>query len=249
MLRLVHGELRKTKRTWLRRLVVLGPLSMLLLTLPIKLLMPYLEFSWELHLYQGYNWWPVLFIPIGTALLATLAAAMERKNRFLPMRLSPLAPGKIWIAKVAALSLLSLATFLILILFVLFSGLLVAQGDIPWKKIIIGGLVMWWASLPLIPLQLGIASGTHPALSLGAGFGGLLAGVLAAPKQYWVLIPWSWPIRLMSPIIGVHPNGLPLEVGDPLWDPSVIGIGLALSLASYLTFTLVSGLWFNRKED
>ena len=94
MLRLVHGELRKTKRTWLRRLVVLGPLSMLLLTLPIKLLMPYLEFSWELHLYQCYNWWPVLFIPIGTALLATLAAAMERKTGSCRCAFLPWPPGK-----------------------------------------------------------------------------------------------------------------------------------------------------------
>lgn len=60
---------------------------------------------------------------------------------------------------------------------------------------------------------------------MGIGFAGMIAGILAAPSPFG-LQSWSLATRLMCPIIGVHPNGVLLEAGDPLLDPSVIPVGL-----------------------
>jgi len=76
----------------------------------------------------------------------------------------------------------------------------------------------------------------------------LIAGVVAAAKPYWIYVPWSWSTRLMSPIIGVHPNGTLLEPASPLLDPLVIPIGIVISLVALVIFTFITAVWFSRRE-
>ncbi|MNO03291.1 hypothetical protein D3C81_2239470 [compost metagenome] len=76
----------------------------------------------------------------------------------------------------------------------------------------------------------------------------MFAGVYAAPGPNWIYIPWSWPLRLMCPVAGVHPNGVLLPAGDPLLDPSVIPIGIAVSLLFFVCSSWLTGLWFARRE-
>ncbi len=67
--------------------------------------------------------------------------------------------------------------------------------------------------LALIPIQLWAATWKGVFLSIGLAFAGMMAGVLAAPSDFWYAVPWSWATRLMCPIIGVHPNGTFLGAG------------------------------------
>lgn len=69
-----------------------------------------------------------------------------------------------------------------------------------------------------------------------------------ASESYWMYIPWSWGMRLMCPIVGVHPNGVPLEKGSPLLDPSVIPMGIAISIVIFLLLSFATAFWFSRKE-
>ena len=74
------------------------------------------------------------------------------------------------------------------------------------------------------------------------------AGVLAAAEPYWFLVPWSWPTRLMCPIIQVHPNGVFLESGSPLLDSGVILPGVVIALATFVGLTMLTAFWFARRE-
>ena len=85
-------------------------------------------------------------------------------------------------------------------------------------------------------------------VSIGLGLFGMVAGVLAAVKSVWFLVPWSWSLRLMCPVVGVHPNGVRLAIGDPLLDPSVIPIGILVSLAFFVALSALTGLWFSKRE-
>lgn len=76
----------------------------------------------------------------------------------------------------------------------------------------------------------------------------MFAGVLTAPKPNWLYVPWSWPLRLMSPVAGVNPNGVPLLPGDPLLDTSVIPAGIAVSLLFFAACSWLTGVWFARRE-
>ena len=52
----------------------------------------------------------------------------------------------------------------------------------------------------------------------------------------------------MCPLIGVHPNGITLNQGDPLLNGDVIGIGIILSVISFSILLFITGKLFKKKE-
>jgi ABC-2 type transport system permease protein len=250
MLNTLRAENLKFKRTFTRRLTLLAPAFFLLLALPsLALLQDQHLQPWRLLLSQIYNWWPVIFIPLGSGLLAGLAHQQEvRAGGYRAGRMLPLPAARLWTAKVAALAGRQLAAALILALVTALVGTLVADGPIPWGKLLESSLVIWWTSLALLPISLFVAYWLGLAGSVALGLVGSLGGVLAASTPFWLLVPWSWPVRLMCPIIHVHPNGVLLEPGSPLLDPGVITPGLAVSLAAFIALTALTAWRFARRE-
>lgn len=249
MLDVLRSEHLKYKRTFIKRLTLFAPLIFILISLRVKLFLPdYIE-DWEILLAQIYNWWPVLFVPLGTALIAALMQQKEKKaGNFQNMRIHPVSMTALWTSKIVVLAYHTLLSSCILAVALLISGLLTADGAIPWFRITTGGLLIWLTSLSLIPIQLWAAAWKGTIFSMAMGLTGLIAGVLAAPKPHWVFVPWSWPTRLMAPLVRVHPNGVPLESNDPLLDPSVIPVGILLGVITFILFTWITALWFKRKE-
>ena len=43
-----------------------------------------------------------------------------------------------------------------------------------------------------------------------------LTGTLTAEHPLWFLLPPTWAVRIMLPVLGVHSNAVPLDPGDPL---------------------------------
>ncbi|UZQ82272.1 hypothetical protein [Thermoanaerobacter sp. RKWS2] len=81
MINIIKSESIKYKRTFTRRLILLAPLFFVIIALPQRFFIPenYLR-PWQLLIDQVYNWWPVIFIPLGTALFATLVDLQEKKQ-------------------------------------------------------------------------------------------------------------------------------------------------------------------------
>lgn len=250
MIGMIKSEYLKYKRTFSRRLIVSGPLFFILIALLQKLFIPdgFIK-TWQLLLGQVYNWWSVVFIPMGTALFAAMVQLQEKKaGDYRNLHTRDISLPALWAAKVLVMAAHTGLATLVLIAAAVISGLFTAEGNIPWFKITAGGLAMWISSLDLIPLQLWVAVKKGAFASMAVGFLGLAAGVLAAPEPYWIFVPWSKPTRLMCPIIGVHPNGILLEPGDPLLNPSVILPGISAAIVSLIIFTALTAMWFNRRE-
>ncbi|MBA4603079.1 lantibiotic immunity ABC transporter MutE/EpiE family permease subunit [Thermoactinomyces mirandus] len=247
---MIQSELLKYKGTFTRKLILLAPLLFVINALLQKLFMPVdYSRSWQLLIALVYNWWPVIFVPLGIALLAALGASQEKKaGNYRYLRAMNISPARIWSGKVIVMALHTLVAAFFLMVATVISGFISADGPVPWLKIFTGGLVIWVASLAIIPIQLWVASWKGTFYSMTAGFAGMIAGVLAAPKSCWVYVPWSWPTRLMCPIIGVHPNGILLEATDPLRDASSIPAGITLSILSGILITAITAIWFDRKE-
>lgn len=250
MINILKSENLKYRRTFMRKLIIFAPLFFVLYALPQKIFMPanYLM-PWQLLIDLVYNWWPVIFIPIGLALYASLVALHEKKSggyRSIKSRNVPL--HKIWIGKILIMAFYTFLSTLVLIIAIIITGSITAGGDIPWKKIFEGGFFTWVTSLALIPLELWMATLKGTFYSMTLGFFGAIIGVIGASKSYWIYIPWSWPIRLMCPIIGVHPNGTLLQVNDSLRDPSVIPIGVIVSVLAFLIFSIPTMIWFQRRD-
>lgn len=250
MMKIIRSELLKYRRTFTRKLMVLAPLFFGLYALPQKLLMPpdFLR-PWQLLIDMIYNWWPVLFIPLGIALFAALMASQEKKaGNYRSLRAHHISPSRLWVGKITVMAVHSLLTTVILMTVIVISGFITAGGAIPWLKILAGGFIIWLVSLSLIPIQLWAASWKGTFFSMAVGFIGLIAGVAAAAKSYWIYVPWSWATRLMCPIIGVHPNGTLLGASDPLRDASVIPIGIPLSMIVFVIGTILTAIWFEKRE-
>ena len=250
------SELLKYKRTFMWKLIVFCPVffaAYALITQASFMKNPMSgssSWAWENLLALVFNWWPFLFLPLGYALFAALAASQEKRSgNYRSLRSHNVQPAFIWINKVAAMSLFSLLSTLVLAAATIIAGLLSGSGAVPIKHIAAACLICWVTSLALIPIQLWAATWKGIFLSMGIGFAGMAAGVLGAPLTLWIAIPWSWATRLMCPIIGIHPNGIILEPGHPLLNTSVIPEGIAVSLAVFLEGLLITALWFNRRED
>lgn len=250
MIGIIWAEFLKYKRTFTRKLIIFAPLFFVIYALPQRFLMPtdYLR-PWRLQIVLVYNWWPVLFIPLGMALFAVLVETQEKKaGNYRGLRAHDVSPLLIWLGKVIVMTIHALFTTIVLIISVLISGLTITSGSIPWFEILVGGFILWVTSLAIIPIQLWAATWKGPFFGMVLGFVGMITGVIAAAESYWIYVPWSWPTRLMCPIIGVHPNGVPLEIMDPLRNLSAVPIGLTLSIIAVIITTIITAFWFSRRE-
>ncbi|UZW14699.1 lantibiotic immunity ABC transporter MutE/EpiE family permease subunit [Clostridium pasteurianum] len=250
MIGIIQAEYLKYKRTFMKWLIILVPLFFVILSVFPKIIIPdgYLR-PWDLIIDLVYNWWSFIFIPIGFALFAVLVNSQEKRaGNYRTVKSCKVSPISIWIGKIIVMAIHSLFATFVLIVAVLISGMILASGNVPWLKIVIGAFTIWLTSLAIIPIQLFIASWSGIFGSMIMSILGFLIGVAEAPTKYWIYIPWSWPIRLMCPILGIHPNGISLENNSPLLSSSVIPIGIIVSVAAVIVFTFLTAKWFKRRE-
>ena len=253
----LFSELLKYKRTFMGKLIVFFPLFFAVYALVLSILMqnPLAEahgntaISYGTFLASVFNWWSFLFLPLGYALFAALAASQEKKaGNYQALLSRNVSPAVLWVSKILGMAVYTLLSSCVLILVVSMTGLIGAEGVLPAGKILAGSLVCWLVSLPLIPLQLWAATRGGIFLSMGMGFAGMILGVVAAPGTIWIICPWSWATRLMCPVIGVHPNGTMLSDSDPLLSCTAIPLGIVVSLAALAVFTLFTTVWFTKRE-
>ena len=247
---MIAAEHLKYRRSFARKLALAAPLFFALYGAFIRLFLPDgTLMAWDALLAMIFNWWPVLFVPLGAALLCALAENRERKaGGYRGLLANPVSPAKLWLSKIIVLGYYQLAASAVLAASAAAAGLISAGGAMPLARIVGASLLIWLTSLGLIPVHLYAAFrfGTLPALAFGAA--AMLAGVLAAPQSYWFAVPWSWPTRLMAPVIGVHPNGVMLPPDDPLRDASVIPAGLLASLLFLVLTSALTARLFARSE-
>ncbi|NLY30978.1 MAG: lantibiotic immunity ABC transporter MutE/EpiE family permease subunit [Firmicutes bacterium] len=191
---LIKVEHLKYKRTIAKKLLLTAPLFFILVALLQSCFMPpEYAHSWSMVLALIYNWWPVLFIPLGSALLAGLVTNQEKRaGDYRAVLIHPISPTYVWLGKIVVLVYHMLLTTLVLMGTTLAFGFITATGPVPWREILIGGLILWITALPQIPIQLWIAHTFGMFASIALGVAGLLGGVLAAQTPYWIYSPWSW---------------------------------------------------------
>lgn len=195
-----------------------------------------------------FNWWSILFMPIAIALWCAQSNQKEKKaGDYSNILLLPISLSKAWVAKIIVIALQALSS---LLLFLIMMGLLsfVFPG-MPLFEIrqLEGLLLIWFTTLWEIPLMLYLSKRWGMGAALITNIvGGLVLGIAFSTKSLWWLSPWSWSIRLIMPIIGVHPNGTLLSQSSPFRDGSVILIGILLAAAFVIIITAVTSLGFKK---
>lgn len=246
MLNYIKSENLKYKNTFSRKLLFIAPLFFMIYAFyAVK----NLESQENYFMQMVFNWWPLIFIPLGSALLCSLSSEKEKKSGNYNVLLSNnLSMCKVWLSKISIIAFYTLISSLILVLVVVLYGLLAPNIIVSFGNALYASIIIWITSLGLIPIYLFISTRFGMILSIGTSFIFSLIGVGFADKPVWVFIPWSWALRLMSPIIGVHPNGVALNPGNPLLDYSVVPIGVIVSLLFFITTVLLTSIWFSKRE-
>lgn len=250
MIAAIRSENLKYKRSFAKKLAIFAPLFFALYGAIMQIYLPEgAKPSWETFVSLVFNWWPLFFMPLGTALLCALSDNRERKSGgYRNLRVHPVSPHRLWYGKIMVLALYTLLSSVALIIIVLLTGSLTASGAIPYVDIVKAALLIWFVSLSLIPIQLFVATWKGMVTSMALGIFGMLAGVLMAAQTAWYALPWSWALRLMCPVIGVHPNGVRLTAGDPLLDTSVIATGMLTSIVAFAILSWITAIWFSKRE-
>ncbi|MDO5689304.1 MAG: lantibiotic immunity ABC transporter MutE/EpiE family permease subunit [Tissierellia bacterium] len=217
-------------------------------------ILPFLAVTLSLVLMSGINlvsgainWFYTLLYPGVITILIAFSMGMDReKNRHGLMSVF-INREELWLGKIIYLLLCSL--FSSMIFFALLQLLrLVFPTTIPLLNIFISCLILWITFLWQIPLWMWTTEiiGPYPSILLGLVLNLGMSIIFSASRLWW--LPFAIPARLMCPVVGIYPNGLWIEANSPLLDPGVILPGLLISLLMFAFLTMMTWIWFSKRE-
>lgn len=240
MVGLIQSEFIKGRRSFSRKSLILFPV---LITAMATVLM-----GGRFTQVGAFNWWCVMLLPAVLAVTCTQLVGPEKKYQYVNMSVVSTGKASVWYAKVfAGCSYLFAANLLVFLLTNVTGALFSAQYPV-WRGLA-ACLALTVAFAWQIPLGMLLTAKLGSAFTL---MGMLIVNVLFsiqdfAGRDFW-FIPFSIPARLLSPIIWVNPNGVPLEPGSPLYDTGVILPGLLITAVLFAVSLLITGKWFERRE-
>ncbi|MED2942768.1 lantibiotic immunity ABC transporter MutE/EpiE family permease subunit [Bacillus swezeyi] len=238
----VKAENLKFKRTFSRKMIFL---------------VPFINICYAFFMNPGYfvsgtyNWWSIILMPVLIALLCALSHQKEKKaSNYNGIFSSPIQLHMMWYAKIGVIAIYSLASQVVFLGFMFVMQLIIPQFPAVNLTVVSANLLLWITTLWEIPLCLFIARkcGFTAAVMLNL-LGSVIFGIMSAASPFWWVNPWSWPIRVMCPAIGIHPNGLPLETGDPLNSWSVVPLAAVLSVLFCTVLLMLTRRYFSPAVD
>lgn len=241
MNRLIKAEYIKGRRSFGRKSLVAFPL--LVATMAIVLM------GGQFSQIGAFNWWYMILLPTLMGLVCINLTEPEKRNGFFNVSVLPVAKGKIWLAKaLAGCSYLLGANMVVFVLTAVSGSMFGAQYKL-WQGLA-AAFALTLACAWQIPLWMFISTRLS---SVAALLGALIVNVLCSSQpmaggRLW-FVPFAIPARLMAPILGVNPNGVPMQPDSPLWDTGVILPGLLIASVLFVAVLYATGRWFNGRSD
>lgn len=232
-MKVLKAEYMKHKRTFARKSLVIVPIIMILLTFLLS--PPYFSVT-------SINWLSIIYMPLMIGLLTHLMVKRDDKARN-GLESLPLGQNKLYYSKVTMIALYSLGFMMLYFIFVVILRFLSPQfAFISLSTNVFALSILWLTALWQVPFML-IVGKINSFLALILNIVASFFSTVIAARDIWYLSPWAWSIRAMSPIMGIHPNGLLLEKGDVLWSTAVVSLAIGLSIT--MTILLV---WVGAKQ-
>lgn len=241
MAKFLKAENLKCKRTFTKKIIILSPI----ITLLIALLSP-LWFE-----VNGYNFWYVIMLPGTITLISILINQKEEKKlSYRAVYSLPVDLKRIWTGKLFLISTYQFLSSMVLVIGIKGLGnIFNLPLEISFTKGFIAINIMLITSFWQIPFSLFLCKKFKllGGILINFGFGTIL-NIMLVDSSIWWISPYSYTSRLMAAFLGIHPNGTPLEAGDLLINPSVIPIGIGISLILAAGLTIVTANWFQNQE-
>lgn len=246
MANILKAEILKEKRSANAKIFLLTPIIFIVFNLLMNVLMGKSPEGKSFLLATAFNWFPLLILPIVISLLVINILAKEKQSQLNLQKSLGLDRKKIKVAKSLLVLTEVLAIVMVSILIIYLVANFILKENISLAMLIKAGVVLFMGVMPLVGFSFFIMSLSSKAfVLLILNFILSIISPTPAVKDLWKFYPWSYSLRMLGPIIGVHPNGTFLDTNSLLWDKSVITLGIVLSLGVYVLFMVLS---INRKE-
>lgn len=231
------AEYIKGKRSFSHFVPIIFPFIVALLGIPFS---KKFFFDSKYYVVLVYNWFPVMFLPLCLILISYQAVKREIESH--TYNYYPLVnKGKFWLSKVLVASLYSLCLNMFLALFTILIQLFMYDpSQLIIQDVIASSLVLWLSTLFIIPLTILIAVYINPFASIVFNFIGIVISIFFDSGSNWFLFPWSYGVRLITPIIKVNPNGTLLEPDSPLNTFKDLPWGIAISVLLFIVLTILT---------
>ncbi|WP_020062025.1 lantibiotic immunity ABC transporter MutE/EpiE family permease subunit [Bacillus sp. 123MFChir2] len=242
------SEKIKIRHTFLNKLIWLAPLAPMLLAFLIA--GDYFQLS-------SYNWWYTTILPGMISLSCVLFAEKDKKMNNRAILSLPISLKRVWLSKILLVLGILICSCMISFCGIQLSSLLVNKENfriIPAMNVLLGSIVLIVTFMWQIPicLFLGNKIGLFLTILLNMG-ANVFLGILFATKSMWWMNPFTYPARLMIPIVKILPNGLYAEPGSVTFTPELLSYhallpGIVISVVLFLLFTYVTTKWFGKQE-
>lgn len=241
MTNIIKAEFLKQKRTMSSKLIFVFPIITLVMAFVLTAGMTnaYAESVW--------NWWYVLLLPGMIAIVSYLSIMREKKNGYYNIKTLPIEKRNLMLGKIAYLGILVLVSNA-----VLFAGAALGGAFLTTSVPVVGAaitvLVLSIVQLWQIPLFLFLSEKFGMVVELIACLFITVLGTIVAPSGKWFLFVSAVPMRIVTPLLHVLPNGLRAQAGDPLLNASVIFPGILIALVWFVVLTYLYLNWFEKGD-
>lgn len=247
----IKSEALKMKHTFSEKICWLMPVLTLLLSAVLM---------WGYFAVNSYNWWYGTMLPGMTAIICGLAGQKDKKMKNQAVASLPISLKKVWEAKIVicckGIVIGCMVVFLgEYILVFLAQRLFHMQFSITvtLTQGLAATLILIVTTVWQVPFYLCLNQiiGFFPTVLMGFGLSAVI-GILSAVESFWYLVPFAIPARLMCPILGVLPNGLPAQPGNMTFTPellseSVILPGICISVLWFLVLGKITSAWHEKQ--
>ncbi len=224
MISYLKSENLKFKRTFSRKFIFFSPVCIAIFSYIVFCSVPEAQ---SFYSYSVYNWWALLFVPLGTTLFCVLAMLKDKKmysfliSRGINKRIN-------WLSKIFIVIWYLLITHIWLFIFFEITNYFIFGSFINVVDFFCATMLAFLTSISLVPINLFLEYKTSTLITFAVSFIGLILAVRLSPTTIWFISPWGYALRFMCPILGIQPNGLPIEPFDYLMDVSVVPKGIFL---------------------
>lgn len=240
MTNLVKSELVKGRRSFGRKVLWLFPLLCALLA---TILMGGSNSQIGI-----FNWWYIILLPTVVALVCINLIDPDQRLHFFNILILVSTKKQIWLAKIlTGLSYLLLTNVLIFGITSI-TGIFFGSQYEAWRGIV--AIIFLSVSFAWqIPLGMFLVTKFNSSVTIISliGLDLFFGSQPFAGTNLW-LIPFAIPARLMAPILGINPNGVPLVADSNLYNTDVLVPGVLLSFLLFAVGCYLSTRWFEREE-
>lgn len=241
MINAIRSELIKGRHSFGRKILFFFPLLVALMAIILM--------GGALTQVGAYNWWYMMFLPVTVALVCINLIEPEKRMQFFNVAILPAPKGRIWLAKVWTGCCYIFIGNIIVFGLTTVSGLFFGSQYPVWRGIA-AALVLSVTWAWQIPLGMLLSFKLNSVVS----FLGILGVNIVCSFQniaggrLW-FIPFAIPARLMAPILGINPNGVPMAPDSPLYDTGVVLPGILITAALFAVSLLLTKSWFNDRSE